>query len=196
MKIGMFGGAFDPPHRAHLALAEAALRQLRLDRVYAFPTGEAWHKQRPLSPAEDRLAMAQLAFADAPQVTVDDRELRRPGPTYSIDTLRELRAEHPGAELVLLMGEDQADGFQRWQAWDDIVRIATLAVAGRGEGEGAGIAALRALPGARVESLQLPRMPVSATEIRTRLAAGEDITRLVDPRVASYIARHHLYSPT
>lgn len=190
----MFGGAFDPPHRAHVALAEAALRQLGLDRLYVFPTGDAWHKQRTLSPAEDRLAMTRAAFADLPQVVVDDRELRRSGPTYSVDTLRELQAEHPGAELVLLMGEDQAGGFERWHAWPEIARLATLAVAGRGEGEG--IAALRALPGVRVESLQLPRMPESATEIRTRLKAGQDISALVDPRVASYIARHHLYTST
>ncbi len=190
----MFGGAFDPPHRAHVALADAAVRQLGLDRLYVFPTGDAWHKQRALSPAEHRLAMAREAFAGLPAVVVDDRELRRAGPTYSVDTLRELQAEHPGAQLFLLMGEDQAGGFQRWHAWPEIARIATLAVAGRGQGEG--IAALRALPGVRVDTLQLPLMPESATAIRARLTAGQDITELVDPRVASYIARHHLYSPT
>jgi nicotinate-nucleotide adenylyltransferase len=191
----MFGGAFDPPHRAHRVLAEVALRQLGLQRLYVFPTGDAWHKERPLSPAEHRLAMARLAFDGLPQVVVDERELRRSGPTYSVDTLRELQAEHPGADLVLLMGEDQAAGFERWQAWPEIARIATLAVAGRGAGEG-GLAALRALPDVRVESLQLPPMPESATDIRARLTAGQDIAELVDPRVAGYIARHYLYSPT
>ena len=191
-RVGMFGGAFDPPHRAHGLLAQAAVRQLGLDRLVVLPTGDAWHKARTLSPAADRLAMARLAFAGLPSVEVDDRELRRTGPTYSIDTLRELQAEHPGAQLVLVMGEDQAGDFTRWRAWEDIARLAILAVAGRGSG--AGIAALRALPGVRVEALELPQMPESATEIRGRLTAGEDISALVEPAVARYIASHSLYT--
>ena len=190
----MFGGAFDPPHRAHVALAEGAVRQLGLDALHVVPTGNAWHKPRGLTAAEHRLAMARLAFAAVPAAVVDDRELHRSGPTYSIDTLHELQAEHPGAQLVLLMGEDQAAGFASWRAWPEIARLAILGVAARGE-DSAGIAALRALPGVRVEALRLPRMPESATAIRARLTAGQDITPLVDPAVASYIARHHLYSP-
>ncbi len=190
----MFGGAFDPPHRAHLALARAAVRQLGLDRLHVLPTGDAWHKARTLSPAEDRLAMARLAFAGLPAVQVDDRELRRTGATYSVDTLRELQAEHPQAQLHLLMGEDQAADFTRWHAWQEIARLAVLCVAGRGAGEG--VARLRALPGARVEALQLPPMPESATEIRARLASGQDVTELVGPAVASYIESHHLYKNT
>ena len=190
----MFGGAFDPPHRAHVALAEAAVRQLNLDRLHVFPTGDAWHKARTLTPAEHRLAMARLAFEAVPAAVVDDRELKRTGPTYSIDTLRELQAEHPGAALFLLMGEDQAAGFGRWRNWQDIAQLATLAVAQRGPASG--LATLQALPGVRVQPLALPPMPESATDIRARLAAGQDITRLVDPRVASYIARHNLYCPT
>ncbi len=187
----MFGGAFDPPHRAHVALARAAVQQLVLDRLYVFPTGNAWHKARTLSPAEDRLAMARLAFGGLPGVQVDDRELRRAGATYSVETLRELQAEHPAALLHLLMGEDQAEGFTHWHAWDEIARLAVLCVAVRGSGEG--ITRLQALPGARVEPLRLPRMPESATEIRARLTAGQDITDLVEPAVASYIESHHLY---
>jgi nicotinate-nucleotide adenylyltransferase len=190
----MFGGAFDPPHRAHVALAQAAVRQLALDRLHVFPTGDAWHKARTLSPSADRLAMARLAFAPLPAVLVDDRELRRTGPTYSIDTLRELQAEHPGARLHLLMGEDQAAGFTGWRAWREIAELAVLCVAGRGSG--AGLDALRALPGARVEMLQLPQMPESATEIRARLAGGQDIGELVGPAVAGYIESHHLYKNT
>jgi nicotinate-nucleotide adenylyltransferase len=190
----MFGGAFDPPHRAHSALARAAVAQLRLDRLYVFPTGDAWHKARALTPAEHRLAMAKLAFEAIPDVRVDERELRRTGPTYSVDTLRELQAEHPAARLFLLMGEDQAASFTRWQAWQDIAQLATLAVVGRGPGEG--ISALSALPGVRVERLQLPQMPESATDIRARLTAGQDISALVEPAVARYIASHHLYPST
>ena len=190
-RAGMFGGAFDPPHRAHVALARAAIAQLRLDRLFVFPTGDAWHKARTLTAAAHRLAMTRLAFAELPQVQVDERELRRAGPTYSVDTLRELQSEHPGAQLVLLMGEDQAAGFASWHAWQEIASLAVLCVAGRGSG--AGITALRALPGVRVETLRLPAMPESATEIRARLTAGQDITDLVEPAVASYIESHHLY---
>lgn len=195
-KLGMFGGAFDPPHLAHAALARAAIEQLGLDALYVMPTGDAWHKQRQLSPAEHRLAMTRLAFVDVPGVAVDGRELRRSGPTYTIDTLRELQAEHPGAQLVLLMGEDQAASFASWRAWQDIARLAELGVAQRGDAAGAGLATLQALPAVRARPLRMPRMRVSATDIRTRLARGQDITELVDPRVASYIERHSLYRPT
>jgi nicotinate-nucleotide adenylyltransferase len=191
----MFGGAFDPPHRAHLALAQAAVRQLGLDTLYVFPTGQAWHKDRALGAAEHRLAMARLAFEALPAVRVDDRELRRAGATYSIDTLRELAREHPGAQLHLVMGEDQAAGFTRWHAWQDILQLAALAVAARGDAASDAIAALQALPGARVTVLNLPRMADSATDIRTRRTAGLDISTLVDPAVASYIDRHNLYRP-
>jgi nicotinate-nucleotide adenylyltransferase len=124
-------------------------------------------------------------------VQVDDRELRRAGATYSVDTLRELQAEHPGAQLYLLMGEDQAASFTGWHAWEEIARLAVLGVAGRGSGEG--LARLRALPGVRVEPLQLPPMPESATDIRARLTSGQDIGDLVGPAVAGYIESHHLY---
>lgn len=193
-RVGMFGGAFDPPHRAHVALARVAIDQLPLDLLYVFPTGNAWHKARTLTPAAHRLAMTQLAFAGLPQVRVDDRELKREGATYSVDTLRELQAQHPGARLHLLMGEDQAASFTSWRDWQEIARLAVLCVAGRGTGEG--VAALRALPGVRLETLQLPQMPESATEIRARLTAGQDITELVEPAVASYIESQDLYQPT
>lgn len=190
----MFGGAFDPPHRAHVELARAAIAQLQLDALFIFPTGNAWHKARTLTHAEDRLAMTRLAFEGVARVGVDDRELRRAGATYSVDTLRELQAEHPAAQLYLLMGEDQAASFDRWHAWPEVARLAVLCVASRGTGEG--VAALRALPGTRVEVLQWTQRPESATEIRQRLTAGQDITDLVEPAVARYIDSHHLYRLT
>ncbi|MBI5279198.1 MAG: nicotinate (nicotinamide) nucleotide adenylyltransferase [Burkholderiales bacterium] len=185
----MFGGAFDPPHRAHRALAKAGLEQLRLDELRVFPTGEAWHKDRPLTPAVHRLAMARLAFEGLPRLVVDDRELRRSGPTYSIDTLRELRGENPGAELFLLMGEDQAGGFTRWREWEEIARMATLAVAERPHAAAAALP-----PQVRLQQLDLSPMDLSASDIRARLTGGQDASHLVDPPVASYIDRHHLYS--
>jgi nicotinate-nucleotide adenylyltransferase len=193
-RVGMFGGGFDPPHRAHALMARAAIPQLGLDHLFIFPTGDAWHKSRTLTAADHRLAMTELAFGGIPGVVVDDRELRRSGPTYSIDTLRELHAAFPRAQLYLLMGEDQAGGFTRWHAWQEVAAMAILCVAGRGNGEG--VEALRALPGVRVEMLQLPQMPDSATHIRDRLTKGQDIAELVDPAVASYIESQHLYQLT
>ena len=193
-RLGMYGGAFDPPHNAHLALAQAAVAQLGLDELRILPTGNAWHKRRQLTPAHHRLAMARIAFAVVPHAVVDDREVRRGGATYTVDTLRELQAEHPGAQLFLVMGEDQAIALTQWRDWQEIVRIATLAIAGRpSAGQRATLAPSGLPPGARTTPLQLPSMAESSSEIRSRVARGEDIASLVPPGVASYIASHHPY---
>ena len=199
-RVAMFGGAFDPPHDAHLALARAAIDELRLDRLHIVPTGDAWHKVRPLSPGAHRLAMCRLAFANVAGVVVDDRELRRDGPTYTIDTLTELQAEYPGAALFLQMGADQAALFASWRRAGDILEMATVSIAVR--------AALappedlfdlkNPLPGlqpdpARIHILSLPAMPHSATDVRRRVAAGLPIDHLVPSAVAGYIAEHYLY---
>lgn len=199
-RIGLFGGAFDPPHDAHIALARAAIDELQLDRLHIVPTGDAWHKTRPLSPGVHRLAMCRLAFADVPRVLVDDRELRRDGPTYTVDTLTELRAEHPDAELFLQIGADQAAVFHGWRRPDEILRLATLSIAVRGAASGPAnpfdaddpLPGLRFDPG-RVRVLKLSAMPHSATEVRRRVAAGQSIAHLVPAAVAGYIAQHHLY---
>ncbi|HOB65864.1 nicotinate-nucleotide adenylyltransferase [Ottowia sp.] len=199
-RIGLFGGAFDPPHDAHVALARAAVNELRLDRLHVVPTGDAWHKTRPLSPGVHRLAMCRLAFADVERVRVDDRELRRDGATYTIDTLTELRAEYPGAELFLQIGADQAQAFHTWRRADEILKIATLSIATRAYSAAAsdGFSLQDPLPGlamdgARIRLLSLPAQAHSATEVRRRVAAGLPIDHLVPPAVAGYIAEHHLY---
>lgn len=186
----MYGGAFDPPHNAHLALARAALEQLALDELRVFPTGHAWHRSEPLTAPHDRLGMARLAFEAVPRTVVDDREIRRGGPTYTIDTLRELRREFRDAQLFLVMGEDQARAFTSWHEWAEIVRIATLCIAHRGTPASQ---AQPRVPGANIVTLGLPDMPVSATGIRERVRRGDDISSLVPAAVAGYIASHHLY---
>ena len=200
-RIGVYGGAFDPPHAAHLAVARAAIDQLGLDELHVIPTGDAWHKSRALSPAADRLALCRLAFAGWPRVVVDARELHRLGPTYTIDTLTELRAQHPQAELFLVIGSDQAHAFSGWRRAHDIVSVATVTIAERADFEGANglFDTKNALPGldlqgARpVQRLQLLARPHSSTTIRARVAAGRGIARLVPAAVARYIADHHLY---
>ena len=200
-RIGVFGGAFDPPHRAHVALAQAAVAQLGLAELRIFPTGQAWHKARPLSSAADRLAMAELAFAALPNVTVDAREIRRAGPTYTLDTLRELQGERPGTQLVLLIGADQAAALRSWHGWEEILSSAIVAIANRADSAGDTVRfdpqRLAPLPPAsRFEALDLPLMDVSATDIRSRAARGADISGLVPPAVARYIDQHHLYAST
>lgn len=198
-RIGVFGGAFDPPHNAHVALARAALAQLDLDELHVIPTGQAWHKSRTLTPKEDRLAMARMAFEGLQgTVVVDSREVLRDGPTYTLDTLHELQREQPGAQLVLIMGADQASALPTWHGWQDILGIAIVSVAYRALSTGDTARfdpkMLPGLPaGARFEALELPPMDTSATEIRRRSALGVDISSLVPPTVARYIDQHHLY---
>lgn len=194
LRIGVFGGAFDPPHRGHVALAKAAIAQLHLDRLIVIPTGHAWHKARDLSDPAHRLAMTRLAFANIPAVQVDDRETKRAGASYTVDTLSELHNEYPGAEFHLLIGEDQARALPTWHAWEQLPALAIICVAARADSTGAKhpLDALSAeLPG--LTALNMPPEDVSATEIRHRVALGESIAPLVFEPVARYIDQHLLY---
>jgi len=192
-RVGIFGGAFDPPHVAHVALAKAAVEQLDLDELRVFPTGQAWHKST-LTPAEHRLAMARIAFSQLASTIVDDRELHRAGTTYTIDTLRELKAEHPGAQLFLVMGEDQAVSLTRWREWQAVLQLAIICIAARPNAAAHANQPPEGVPvEAEVRILRLPDMPQSATEIRQRARRHEGIDHLVPPGVARYIGSHSLY---
>ncbi|EYC51505.1 nicotinate-nucleotide adenylyltransferase [Hylemonella gracilis str. Niagara R] len=204
LKIGVFGGAFDPPHLAHQALAEAALLQLGLDVLHIVPTGQAWHKARTLSDAADRLAMCRLAFGGlaqgATRLVFDEREIRRAGPSYTIDTLRELRAEYPGAEFFLVLGQDQAEALTTWNDWQTVVALALICHADRDwEGRAQSFTPPQALA-SRYRKLQMPLMQHSATGVRAEVAANPDVPPdlrlLVSPAVAGYIETHHLYQTT
>lgn len=203
LRIGMFGGAFDPPHWAHRALAETALKQLGLDRLHILPTGQAWHKTRVLIPAEHRVAMCERAFAGLPNVLVDQREIRRDGPSYTADTLAELAAEYPGAQLFLVLGADQLLAFKTWVRWQEVLQCATLAVANRGVNIGA-----EAVSDSQVEQdlsgvdipfirLDMPLHNLSATAVRAQVHGKSrrypDLDVLVPEGVARYISEHHLY---
>jgi nicotinate-nucleotide adenylyltransferase len=190
-RIGVFGGAFDPPHAGHRALAQAALQQLQLDALHVVPTGEAWHKARGLSPAAHRLAMVQAAFEGLAQVVVDPRETRRSGPSYTVDTLRELQAEFPDSQLFLIVGQDQAAALPTWRAWQEVLERASVCVAGRPDA-----APPVSLPAPhQFLRLDFPLQDISATDIRRRIASGEGVAPLVGAAVARYIADHHLYQP-
>ena len=197
-RIGIFGGAFDPPHIAHVALAQTALKELELDALHVIPTGQAWHKTRTLSAPYHRLAMARLAFAGMPDVVVDDREIRRVGPTFTIDTLQALQAENPTSQLYLMMGADQLAAFRQWHQWQEIVQIAIICIAARARFDWSDRQfETLGQPEKRFLMLHMPQIAVSATQIRQLIAGGlsenEVMDELLPISVASYIAQHQLY---
>lgn len=200
LRIGVFGGAFDPPHKAHVALAQAAVRYLSLDTLHIMPTGLAWHKTRVLSSPAHRLAMTRLAFEGLPHLLVDDCELKRAGPTFTIETLETLQAKNPQAQLYLVMGADQFAAFGEWHRWEAILKLAIICIAGRAHhmsAENQFDAYIEQKH--RFSVLPLPFMAVSATQIRQLFANGDAkpaaINDLVPDSVARYIALHKLYSP-
>ncbi|MCF8168494.1 MAG: nicotinate (nicotinamide) nucleotide adenylyltransferase [Rhodoferax sp.] len=194
--VGIFGGAFDPPHQGHIAVAQTALNQLQLDLLHVIPTGSAWHKERSLTGAEHRLEMARLAFSGLDRIVVDPREISRPGPTYTIDTLLELQRQYPGAQLYLIIGQDQAQALYTWYRWQELPAAAIICVAGRSV-SGDAPEATTCASAAQIHSLTLnmPAVDVSATELRRRIAAHENVSPLVFESVARYIADHYLYQP-
>ena len=187
MKVGIFGGTFNPIHVGHLLLAEQARDALKLDRVLFIPTGQPQHKPSvSLAPAAARLRMVQLAIRDHAAFAVSDIELARPGPSYAIDTVTALRRSLPKAELFLLIGQDMLS--VKWLGWDRLKRLCTVAAAGR---PGAGRP--RAQRGVRW--LEMPRVELSSSDIRARVAAGRSIRYQVPAAVERYIRQHHLYTP-
>jgi nicotinate-nucleotide adenylyltransferase len=189
-RAALFGGTFDPVHRAHLALAQAALAELAVDEVRWVPTGQPWQKQRRITAAVHRQTMLQLALAGEPRFVLDPIELARSGPSYTLDTVLALQAAHPHTRWTLLLGQDQYAGLHSWHRWRELLALVDLAVAAR---PGAALQADAEVARQPVQRLALPPMDISATDIRRRVAAGADISALVPPEVAGYIARHGLY---
>ena len=195
-RIGLFGGAFDPPHLAHRALAQVAVDALHLDRLYIVPTGQAWHKSRPLSAAIHRLAMTRLAFEGIPHILIDERELNHPGPSYTVDTLAALRLAHQQAEFFLVMGADQAIKFSTWRDWQQIAAWAQLAIADRpmDDSPQAVASEWHNPPHTKTVRLHMPLMPISATDIRLQLQNAQAPQVALSASVIQYIQQHHLYT--
>lgn len=187
-RVGVFGGTFDPPHLGHLVAASDAFRVLRLERMLFVPAADPPHKRgRVHTPAATRLEMAAAAIAGDPCFAADDLELRRGGPSYTADTLRELHRRAPADELFLLLGADAVRDLPTWHQPGAVARLAVLAAMTR-EGEGAD----PTLPYPAVP-VPVTRVDVSATEIRRRVAAGESIRYLVPEAVRAIIERDELY---
>lgn len=191
-RIGLFGGSFDPVHDAHLALARQALDELQLDQLRWVPAGHAWQKARALTPAAQREAMLRLAIAGESRFAIERCELLRPGPSYTLDTVRELQAAEPDALCFLVIGEDQYRNLHSWHGFEQLLQRVTLAVAQRPGSGGASDVDPRVRAARRVP-LALPPMDVCASDIRARVAAGQDIAALVPPTVALYIRQQGLY---
>ena len=189
-RVGLFGGSFDPVHDAHLALATTALQQLELDEVRWIPVGQPWQKTRRLADAADREAMVRLAIAGEPRFVLDRSELRRRGPSFTLDTVHELIAADPAAERFLILGQDQYASLHTWRDWRELLGLVTLAIANR---PGAALAVNTQIAKVEQQAMLLPMMEVSSTEVRRRVAAGESIADLVPDAVARYIEQHRLY---
>ena len=192
MRIGVLGGTFDPIHIAHLLLAEQAAEQLVLDKVLLVPAGDPWRKAgREITPAVLRLEMVRRAVADNPLFEVDDREIRREGATYTIDALREMRAEvDPDDDLFLLLGEDALADLPLWREPEAFPDYATVVVAPR---EGAELPETLPFDPVAIERIDMPYMNVSATDLRHRARLGRSLRYLVPEPVRLFIEERGLY---
>lgn len=191
-RLGIFGGTFDPPHVGHLALAEWAREELCLDRVLFVPAGSPPHKQGARrTAAARRVAMTRAAVRGNPAFSVSTLETSRRGPSWTVDTLNQLAAANPGAELWLLMGADMFATLGTWRDSGVIVKLARIAVAlrpgAKAPRRGSGV------KGARVKWLANPGIEVSSSAVRERARAGRSVRYLVPDPVARLIARHRLY---
>jgi len=183
--LGIFGGSFDPIHNAHLIVAELAREQLGLERVLLLVSGSQPLKQgQHHADSLDRAWMVSMAIEGIPGLAIDQRELDRPGPSYTVETLRELRTEYPDHELILLLGADAARDFPQWRAPEEIRQLAKIAVFRRNDEE--------IPPGFDLE-VAVPRLEVSSTDIRARVAQQLPLAGWVPSDVAEYITAEQLY---
>jgi nicotinate-nucleotide adenylyltransferase len=198
MRTGILGGTFNPPHLGHLVAAQEAHRELGLDRVLFIPAAIPPHKPVEDEPgAEHRLELCRQAVGDDERFAVSDLELRRDGPSFTIDTLDILSSQSPSDDLFLILGADIAAGLPRWHQPERVLELATVAIARRrGTAKAAVQDALAQLRGGeRARFFQMPRIGISSTMVRDRIRAGQPIRYFVPDGVMRYIQRHGLYGP-
>jgi nicotinate-nucleotide adenylyltransferase len=193
VRVGVFGGTFDPPHVGHLLVAVDALERLALDRIVLIPAGTQPLKAGEISAsASERLAMTRLLAGDDPRFEVDPIEIDRGGLSFMVDTLEALSERWPGAELFLLTGADVLGTFHRWRDPERVRALATLAILTR-DGAGVGAASTAGFPGGPPLFVPTRRVDVSSTEIRARVRAGRSIRGFVPEAVAAFIGSARLY---
>ncbi len=201
-RVGILGGSFDPPHAGHLMIAHEAMRRVGLDGVLFIPAGEQWLKGgQDVAPATHRLAMTHLLTGSTGAFAVSDMEVTRPGPTYTVDTLRELReTSPPGTEYFFILGEDSVADLPRWHNPQELVTLCRFIAMPRVDGAGRPdlTAAYDAVPGLRERVTVLedaPRMDVSSSSVRQMLETGAGLRGVVPEAVVKYIAAHRVYGP-
>jgi nicotinate-nucleotide adenylyltransferase len=182
------GGTFDPIHHGHLVAASEVAQSFGLDEVIFVPTGEPWQKS-DVSPGEHRYLMTVIATASNPRFTVSRVDIDRGGPTYTIDTLRDLRADRPGAELYFITGADAIAQILSWRDHDELWDLAHFVAVSR-PGH---VLSTDGLPTDDVSQLEVPALAISSTDCRDRVERGHPVWYLVPDGVVQYIAKHHLY---
>jgi nicotinate-nucleotide adenylyltransferase len=198
MRIGIMGGTFDPVHLGHLIIAEEARTRLELEEVVFVPAGQPWLRSGvPSAPADQRLDMVRLAARGNPFFRVSTLEVEREGPTYTVDTVEEMRQElGEGAELFFILGMDSLKDFHRWKEPARILELCTVAAMvrpGHGDFQRESLLAISPAALVRVCFLDSPQVEISGTEIRRRVAQGLSIRYMVPDAVEEYIRRHKLY---
>ncbi|MFI9006522.1 nicotinate-nucleotide adenylyltransferase [Actinosynnema sp. NPDC053489] len=190
-RIGVMGGTFDPVHHGHLVAASEVQARFELDEVVFVPTGQPWQKsEREVSPAEDRYLMTVIATASNPRFSVSRVDIDRPGPTYTVDTLTDLKRSHPDADLFFITGADALEQILSWRRADDVFGLAHFIGVTR---PGYELVDTHLPPGA-VSLVEVPAMAISSTAVRDRTASGLPVWYLVPDGVVQYISKRRLYS--
>jgi nicotinate-nucleotide adenylyltransferase len=187
-RIGVMGGTFDPIHHGHLVAASEVAQSFDLDEVVFVPTGRPWQKEG-VTESEHRYLMTVIATASNPQFTVSRVDIDRAGPTYTIDTLRDLQEQRPGAELFFITGADAVAQILGWRDHDELWDLAHFVAVSR-PGH---VLTTEGLPSKNVSQLEIPALSISSTDCRARVRRGHPVWYLVPDGVVQYIAKHHLY---
>lgn len=192
-RVGVMGGTFDPIHHGHLVAASEVQAWFDLDEVVFVPTGDPWQKSdRVVSPAEHRYLMTVIATASNPRFTVSRVDIDRDGPTYTIDTLRDLHEQRPDDELYFITGADALADIFTWRSPEELFALAQFVGCTR-PGHEMDEATLAAIPAERVTMVEIPALAISSTDCRARTRRGEPIWYLVPDGVVQYVVKHHLY---
>lgn len=190
-RIGVFGGTFDPPQNGHIAVAHAVIDSLKLDHLLFVPAGDPWQKHVQAS-AQQRCDMLDIALEGLNNVSISTVDIQRQGPTYTVDTLQDLHALYPGAELFFILGDDAFSGITSWKDYEKLAELATIVVVSR---HGTPVDVPTKLSPS-VNLLEISALPISSTQCRERIAEGLSLEGLVPDGVADYIDKNHVYRRT
>jgi nicotinate-nucleotide adenylyltransferase len=190
-RLGVMGGTFDPIHHGHLVAASEVASAFKLDGVLFVPTGEPWQKAK-VTNSEHRYLMSVIATASNPRFTVSRVDIDRDGPTYTVDTLKDIQAAYPDADLFFITGADAIKQILEWKDVDDIWPLAHFVAVTRPGHK----LELPKAPAGAISVLEIPALAISSTDVRARVASGEPVWYLVPDGVVQYIGKHNLYQVT